>query len=100
MEDKVERIWITDIASDGIHLVGHTKGFIQVLVAAPDSMLGTSVLVKITPVGRWLVDAETSKNLVLRDMKAAAVRILLRKVNSPRESVKKVALMFRAVWSK
>ncbi|KAG4399479.1 hypothetical protein AAZX31_08G234700 [Glycine max] len=58
MEGKVERIWITDIASDGVHLVGHTKGYIQVLVLAPDNMLGTSAVVKITSVGRWSVFGE------------------------------------------
>nr|KYP68800.1 CDK5 regulatory subunit-associated protein 1-like 1 [Cajanus cajan] len=58
MEGKVERIWITDIASDGVHLVGHTKGYIQVLVLAPDNMLGTSAMVKITSVGRWSVFGE------------------------------------------
>ncbi|XP_027353619.1 threonylcarbamoyladenosine tRNA methylthiotransferase [Abrus precatorius] len=58
MEGKVERIWITDIASDGVHLVGHTKGYIQVLVLAPDDMLGTSATVKITSVGRWSVFGE------------------------------------------
>ncbi|XP_050214683.1 uncharacterized protein LOC126665807 [Mercurialis annua] len=55
MEGRVERIWITEIATDGIHLVGHTKGYIQVLVIAPESMLGTSAIVKITSVGRWSV---------------------------------------------
>ncbi|XP_057457063.1 uncharacterized protein LOC130748004 [Lotus japonicus] len=58
MEGKVERIWITDVASDGVHLVGHTKGYIQVLVIAPDYMLGTSAMVKITSVGRWSVFGE------------------------------------------
>ncbi|KAF8405803.1 hypothetical protein HHK36_007880 [Tetracentron sinense] len=55
MEGQVERIWITEIATDGIHLVGHTKGYVQVLVVAPESMLGTSADVKITSVGRWSV---------------------------------------------
>ncbi|GJN02903.1 hypothetical protein PR202_ga20294 [Eleusine coracana subsp. coracana] len=55
MEGTVERIWITEIATDGVHLVGHTKGYIQVLVIAPDSMLGASADVKITSVGRWSV---------------------------------------------
>jgi len=55
MEGRIERIWITEIATDGIHLVGHTKGYIQVLVVAPLSMLGTSTDVKITSVGRWYV---------------------------------------------
>ncbi|KAK7404214.1 hypothetical protein VNO78_04904 [Psophocarpus tetragonolobus] len=58
MEGKVERIWITDIASDGVHLVGHTKGYIQVLVLAANHMLGTSAMVKITSVGRWSVFGE------------------------------------------
>ncbi|CAL9041102.1 uncharacterized protein LOC135622783 [Musa acuminata AAA Group] len=53
MEGQIVRIWITEIATDGIHLVGHTKGYIQVLVVAPESMLGTSVNSKITSVGRW-----------------------------------------------
>lgn len=38
--------------------VGHTKGYIQVLVIAPDSMLGTSAMVKITSAGRWSVFGE------------------------------------------
>ncbi|KAK9270448.1 hypothetical protein L1049_026028 [Liquidambar formosana] len=58
MEGRVERIWITEIATDGIHLVGHTKGYVQVLVAAPESMLGTSAIVKIISVGRWSVFGE------------------------------------------
>ncbi|KAI9084694.1 hypothetical protein K1719_033338 [Acacia pycnantha] len=63
MEGQVERIWITDVASDGIHLVGHTKGYIQVLVAAPDSSLGTSAMVKITSIGRWSVFGEVIETL-------------------------------------
>lgn len=38
--------------------VGHTKGYIQVLVVGPESMLGTSAMVKITSVGRWSVFGE------------------------------------------
>ncbi|KAL6650593.1 hypothetical protein ACP70R_009518 [Stipagrostis hirtigluma subsp. patula] len=64
MEGKVERIWITEIATDGVHLVGHTKGYIQVLVIAPDSMLGTSANVKITSVGRWSVFGEVIEGSV------------------------------------
>ncbi|KAJ6757888.1 RADICAL SAM PROTEINS [Salix koriyanagi] len=58
MEGRVERIWITDIATDGIHLVGHTKAYVQVLIVAQESMLGTSAIVKITSVGRWSVFGE------------------------------------------
>ncbi|MQM22345.1 hypothetical protein Taro_055396 [Colocasia esculenta] len=55
MEGRTERIWITEVAADGIHLVGHTKGYVQVLVVAPESVLGTSTDVRITSVGRWSV---------------------------------------------
>uniref|UniRef100_A0A0E0KQU9 Threonylcarbamoyladenosine tRNA methylthiotransferase n=1 Tax=Oryza punctata TaxID=4537 RepID=A0A0E0KQU9_ORYPU len=65
MEGKIERIWITEIATDGVHLVGHTKGYIQVLVIAPDSMLGTSADVKITSVGRWSVFGEVIEGSVV-----------------------------------
>ncbi|XP_015576425.1 threonylcarbamoyladenosine tRNA methylthiotransferase isoform X2 [Ricinus communis] len=63
MEGRVERIWITEIATDGIHLVGHTKGYVQVLVIAPETMLGTSAIVKITSVGRWSVFGEVIQTL-------------------------------------
>ncbi|XP_048499124.1 uncharacterized protein LOC104897111 isoform X2 [Beta vulgaris subsp. vulgaris] len=58
MEGLEERIWITDVAADGIHLVGHTKGYIQVLITASESLLGASAIVKITSVGRWSVFGE------------------------------------------
>lgn len=38
--------------------VGHTKGYVQVLVIAPEGLLGTSAIVKITSVGRWSVFGE------------------------------------------
>ncbi|BBN00376.1 hypothetical protein Mp_1g28610 [Marchantia polymorpha subsp. ruderalis] len=58
MEGKVERVWITDVAADGIHLVGHTKSYVQVLLPASDVLLGSNVDVKITSVGRWSVMGE------------------------------------------
>lgn len=63
MEGREERIWITEIATDGIHLVGHTKGYVQVLVVSPNCTLGTSAMVKITSVGRWSVFGEIVKFL-------------------------------------
>ncbi|KAJ0025030.1 hypothetical protein Pint_07290 [Pistacia integerrima] len=74
MESRVERIWITDIAADGMHLVGHTKGYIQVLVVAAESMLGASAIVKITAVGRWSVFGEVIETLSQIDEKAASNR--------------------------
>ncbi|KAL6525245.1 hypothetical protein OROMI_030838 [Orobanche minor] len=63
VEGNIERIWITEVATDGNHLVGHTKGYIQVLVVGSESMLGTSAMVKITSVGRWSVFGEVIKIL-------------------------------------
>ncbi|KAH9758103.1 threonylcarbamoyladenosine tRNA methylthiotransferase [Citrus sinensis] len=74
MEGRVERIWITEIAADGIHLVGHTKGYVQVLVPSTGNMLGTSALVKITSVGRWSVFGEVIKILNQVDDKIASNR--------------------------
>ncbi|GAA0167684.1 hypothetical protein LIER_22562 [Lithospermum erythrorhizon] len=67
MEGLVERIWITEIAADGIHLVGHTKGYIQVLVIGPESMLGRSAMAKINSVGRWSVFGEVIEVLYQAD---------------------------------
>lgn len=63
MEGGIERIWITEIATDGKHLVGHTKGYMQVLVVGPGSMLGTSAIIRITSVGRWSVFGEVIETL-------------------------------------
>ncbi|KAF2290936.1 hypothetical protein GH714_016948 [Hevea brasiliensis] len=93
MEGRVERIWITEIATDGIHLVclvsklnslpldsvmtcdfevDHTKAYVQALVVAPKGMLGTSAIVKITSVGRWSVFGEVIQTLNPMDGKAVS----------------------------
>ncbi|KAL9679643.1 hypothetical protein QQ045_017509 [Rhodiola kirilowii] len=63
MEGRTERIWITEFATDEIHLVGHAKGYVQVLVIGPESVLGTSAIVKITSVGRLSVFGEVIETL-------------------------------------
>lgn len=45
--------------------VGHTKGYMQVLVVGPGSMLGTSAIIRITSVGRWSVFGEVIETLTL-----------------------------------
>jgi len=82
MEGRIERVWITDTAADGIHLVGHTKSYVQVLIMAPDSMLGTSVEVKITSVSRWsvfgdIVSTPYCKSHVRRAMEENALSVHL-----------------------
>ncbi|KAK8677495.1 hypothetical protein V6N13_143029 [Hibiscus sabdariffa] len=83
MEGRVERIWITDIATDGIHLVGHTKGYVQVLVIAPESNLGTSAMVKITSMGRWSVFGEVIETLTQVNMKTAPETVANQEKLSP-----------------
>lgn len=61
MEGKVERVWVTDVASDGVHLVGHTKSFVQVLLSDATGLMGSSVDAKITTVQRWSVMGEVVK---------------------------------------
>ncbi|KAL4384539.1 hypothetical protein GQ457_15G019080 [Hibiscus cannabinus] len=68
---RVERIWITKIATDGIHLVDHTKGYVQVLIIVPESILGSSAMVKITFVGRWSVFGEVIEVLTQIDVQKA-----------------------------
>ncbi|KAG6504619.1 hypothetical protein ZIOFF_036953 [Zingiber officinale] len=82
MTGQTLRIWITEIATDGVHLVGHTKEYIQVLVIAPDSMLGTSVDAKITSVGRWSVFGEITETPVFVEDAAHLGRPLAGSSNS------------------
>ncbi|CAA7052403.1 unnamed protein product [Microthlaspi erraticum] len=74
MEGREERIWITEIATDGVHLVGHTKGYIQVLVNGPESMLGTSAIARITSVGRWSVFGDVIETLTSANVETQAPR--------------------------
>ncbi|KAM7278497.1 hypothetical protein ACFE04_005631 [Oxalis oulophora] len=64
MEGRVERIWITDIATDEIHLV---------LVVGTESLLGTSAIVKITSVGRWSVFGEVIEILKQSNVKTPSI---------------------------
>lgn len=52
--------------------VGHTKGYVQVLVVGAESMLGTSAMVKITSVGRWSVFGEVIEILQQTDDKTTS----------------------------
>ncbi|MBA0692255.1 hypothetical protein Goari_009829 [Gossypium aridum] len=74
MEGKVERIWITEIATDGIHLV---------LIVAPETILGTSAIVKITSVGRWSVFGEVLETLPQVNVKMAPDKVSNQEKHSP-----------------
>lgn len=61
MEGKEQRVWVTDVASDGVHLVGHNKSYVQVLLPEAEGLMGSSVDVKIISVNRWSVMGEVLK---------------------------------------
>eukprot|EP00850_Spirogloea_muscicola_P004552 SM000019S05096 [mRNA] locus=s19:890270:893256:+ [translate_table: standard] len=58
MEGAEERVWVTDTASDGNKLVGHTKSYVQVLLPAGAAPLGSSLRIRVVAVGRWSVVGE------------------------------------------
>lgn len=64
LEGSVVRVWVTDVAADGIHLVGHTKSYVQVLLSSAEGLLGSFVEVRVISTGRWSVMGEVifSKN--------------------------------------
>ncbi|GBG77949.1 hypothetical protein CBR_g25880 [Chara braunii] len=64
MQGRIERVWITDIASDGHNLVGHTKNYVQVLVPSADDLLGSSVHACITSTTRWSVVGEVRGSII------------------------------------
>jgi hypothetical protein len=50
-------VWVTDVAKDGASLVGHTKGYVQVLLSGGAEqrarLMGKSARVRITSTARW-----------------------------------------------
>ena len=57
-----QRVWVTDIAKDGISLVAHTKSYVQVLLPGGEAerarLMGKSAVVKIIEAARWYVRGE------------------------------------------
>eukprot|EP00246_Nothoceros_aenigmaticus_P001927 TRINITY_DN1260_c0_g1_i9.p2 TRINITY_DN1260_c0_g1~~TRINITY_DN1260_c0_g1_i9.p2 ORF type:complete len:329 (-),score=30.81 TRINITY_DN1260_c0_g1_i9:787-1773(-) len=53
LEDQIKKVWVTDHAADGSHLVAHTKSYVQVLLPNAEGLLGKTCDAKIISVGRW-----------------------------------------------
>lgn len=49
------RCTVVDVASDGVHLVGHTKSYTQVLIPPKEGLMGSVVEVVIISASRWSV---------------------------------------------
>lgn len=54
-EGEVHAVLVTETASDGVHLVGHTKAYEQVLVPHDARLLGKVVTVTITRTGKFFM---------------------------------------------
>ena len=73
---RTVRVWISDTAADGVSLVGHTKDYVQVLIAPEEGLVGSSVTVEVTSAGRWSVRGEVRRQVVapvLAEERAGAV---------------------------
>eukprot|EP00756_Hemistasia_phaeocysticola_P039294 Hpha_TRINITY_DN16806_c0_g4::TRINITY_DN16806_c0_g4_i1::g.151862::m.151862/K15865/CDKAL1; threonylcarbamoyladenosine tRNA methylthiotransferase CDKAL1 len=53
-----QRVWVTEMARDGTNLVGHTKGFVQVLLPPGSIPMGSSGEVRIVAATRHSVNGE------------------------------------------
>eukprot|EP01100_Stratorugosa_tubuloviscum_P012829 TRINITY_DN618_c1_g2_i4.p1 TRINITY_DN618_c1_g2~~TRINITY_DN618_c1_g2_i4.p1 ORF type:complete len:658 (-),score=284.40 TRINITY_DN618_c1_g2_i4:33-2006(-) len=53
-----QRVWITEYATDGVKLVGHTKSFIQVLIDPNEAEIGTNAIVDIISATKFSVFAK------------------------------------------
>uniref|UniRef100_A0A7S1NLL5 Threonylcarbamoyladenosine tRNA methylthiotransferase n=1 Tax=Eutreptiella gymnastica TaxID=73025 RepID=A0A7S1NLL5_9EUGL len=50
-----QRVYITEMANDGHHLVGHTKCYTQVLIPPDEAEIGMDVKVQIAESSKWSV---------------------------------------------
>lgn len=53
-----QTVWVVDRAPKSSHLVGHTKGYVQVLLEDAPTVLGAVVRARIVGAHRWHVDGE------------------------------------------
>jgi len=62
LEGKTMKVWITDIAADGVSLVGHTKSYSQILLPGGEENIekytGKSVTVRVKSSSRWSCKAD------------------------------------------
>eukprot|EP01006_Ploeotia_vitrea_P013386 TRINITY_DN35065_c0_g1_i1.p1 TRINITY_DN35065_c0_g1~~TRINITY_DN35065_c0_g1_i1.p1 ORF type:complete len:545 (+),score=55.37 TRINITY_DN35065_c0_g1_i1:45-1679(+) len=61
MVGTVQRVWITEHAHDGFHLVGHTKNYVQVLVKPDEGEIGHDGMFEIVEASRWSVKGKRVK---------------------------------------
>mmetsp|Transcript_2871 Transcript_2871/g.6924 ORF Transcript_2871/g.6924 Transcript_2871/m.6924 type:complete len:564 (-) Transcript_2871:56-1747(-) len=59
---REERVWFSDTEVKHGQTVGHTKGYVKVVVPREDSLLGKSKIVKVKATSKWHLEGE-----VIRD---------------------------------
>ena len=56
---SIQRVWITEFAHDGHNLVGHTKGYAQVLIDPSEAAIGTNITARIVSATKHSVRGTT-----------------------------------------
>jgi len=55
-----QRVWITERATDGVNLVGHTKTYVQVLIDPSEAEIGCEAIVNVVSASKWAVNGKGS----------------------------------------
>ena len=77
-------VLVTEVASDGISLVAHTKAYAQVLIPRVPEHMGCQLRVRITSAAKFYVKAEVLEVLARPRQPAVAARVL-EKAKAPRK---------------
>lgn len=71
-----QRVLVTEVASDGVHLVGHTKGYAQVLLPAVAEHMGCTLRVLITCAAKFYCKADVLEVLHLPSHPEVAAKVI------------------------
>eukprot|EP01102_Stenamoeba_stenopodia_P017821 TRINITY_DN6442_c0_g1_i4.p1 TRINITY_DN6442_c0_g1~~TRINITY_DN6442_c0_g1_i4.p1 ORF type:complete len:330 (-),score=71.31 TRINITY_DN6442_c0_g1_i4:24-1013(-) len=55
-----QRVWITEKATDGVNLVGHTKTYVQVLIDPSEAEIGCEAIVNVVSASKWAVTGKVT----------------------------------------
>jgi len=59
---REERVWFCESESKHNQTIGHTKGYVKVVVARDDDLLGRSALVRLRKATKWHVEGEVDRS--------------------------------------
>jgi len=75
LEGKVVKVWFsTEISEDGNHSVGHTKGYVKVLVPLDQSLPGLVKFVKVHMSKRLHIEGEVSASVEDETLSSLSLR--------------------------